>query len=83
MHKRNRRVDKEIAPVVDAINEYTDDVTLASCYGHGRYPMTIVVRDGKGRVFDLISGRDIPRKRNFYRRDGEGYYYIPEVSEGK
>ncbi|MFQ6010211.1 MAG: hypothetical protein ACE5J7_03780 [Candidatus Aenigmatarchaeota archaeon] len=81
MWKRKKTIDKEIRCAVDAINEYTDYETLSSCSGHGRYPMTIIVRNKSGRIFDLISGKDIPRKRNFYKKDKEGYYYIPEVSE--
>lgn len=54
---------------------------LASCCGHNRYPKTIVVRfrADKGFVFEYFSGVIIPRKRRFYKRDKEGYYFIPEV----
>ena len=83
MHKRNRHIDMEIKCLVDAVNEYTEYETLSSCCGHNRYPMTIVVRDRNGKVFDLISGKDVPRKRNFYKQDQEGFYYIPEVSVEK
>ena len=51
---------------------------LACCCGHGKYPMTIIFTAGYG-IFDLVSGKDIPRKRNFYKKDKQGYYYIPEV----
>lgn len=27
-------------------------------------------------------GTDIPRKRNLYKKDSEGFYYIPEISGG-
>lgn len=28
---------------------------------------------------EIISQKIIPRTRNFYKKDSEGYYYIPEV----
>lgn len=56
---------------------------VACCCGHGKYPMTVVMKNNslKGKLicFDLISGKDIPRKRRFYRRDKRGYYFIPEA----
>jgi hypothetical protein len=54
---------------------------LACCCGHGKYPMTIVVSFGILR-FDLVSGKYIPRKKKFYKRDKNGRYYIPEVVNG-
>jgi len=49
--------------------------------------MTIVCERQRGRRFigkyyDVVSGLEIPRTRNFYRLDSEGYYYIPEVDKG-
>ena len=52
---------------------------LACCCGHGVYPMTIVVRNHLGHTWDLVSNMMIRRKRKFYKRDKNGYYYIPEV----
>ena len=55
---------------------------VACCCGHGKYPKTIVCRKvGSGQVFELLSGLPIKRKKRFYRKDSEGYYYIPEVSQ--
>jgi hypothetical protein len=54
---------------------------LASCCGHGRYPKTIVIRWRFGKVLEMEHGRIIPRKRRFYRKDSDGFYYIPEVSQ--
>ena len=56
---------------------------VACCCGHGKYPKTIVVRKYNGTIFELLSGELIPRKRNFYKKDSQGYYYIPEVLEKK
>lgn len=58
-----------------------DVKTLASCCGHGRYPMTIVMFNGVAEPYELFSMKTIPRKKRFYRKDKDGYYYIPEVSE--
>ncbi len=58
--------------------------TLSSCCGHGIYKKTIVVlhKDKKTRV-EYFSKKVIPRIRRFYKKDDEGYYYIPEVEDGK
>ncbi len=71
--------------VINFINLECPDVeTLGCCCGHKKYPMTIVVRDKiEGRIFDLMSGKTIPRKKRFYRSDKKGNYYIPETVEGK
>jgi hypothetical protein len=52
---------------------------IACCCGHGKYPMTIVARLKYFGVVELLSGTSIPRKKKFYKRDKQGYYYIPEV----
>ena len=54
--------------------------TLACCCGHGKYPMTIVVKSicGLGG-FELLSKTHIQRSRKFYKMDKQNYYYIPEV----
>jgi hypothetical protein len=56
--------------------------TLACCCGHGRYPMSIVIRR-YGVIEELISGKHIPRAKKFYKKDDEGYYYIPETIDDK
>ena len=64
--------------------------TFACCCGHGKYNMTIVgaseVYVGKGKdeleYYDLVSMKVIPRKRNFYKKDKSGYYFIPETLVG-
>ena len=51
---------------------------LACCCGHNRYNMSIVYSINNF-VFELFSGKYIPRKKRFYKKDKEGYYYIPEL----
>jgi hypothetical protein len=70
--------------VCSLINEYTKYTTKASCCGHGKYPMTVIVEDynrktGERKFFDFISGIEITRTRNFYKKDKQGVFYIPEV----
>jgi len=56
--------------------------TVASCCGHGIYPMTLLIKCN-GITIDFFSGNVIPRKKKFYKKDSKGYYYIPEVSDEK
>lgn len=55
--------------------------TFACCCGHGKYAKTIVSYSRKRGFFDLISGVMIPRIKRFYKKDEEGFYYIPEVED--
>jgi len=62
--------------------------TLACCCGHGGYPETIVcegVVEGvdKGVIIEFNSQKVIPRRRRFYLKDANGFFYIPEVSNPK
>ena len=58
--------------------------TVACCCGHKKYPKTIVVKHLiSGICFDIMSGIEIPRKKKFYKKDEEGYYYIPEVIKNR
>jgi hypothetical protein len=53
---------------------------VASCCGHGKYPMTVVVRCPDGTFMEYFSKTTIPRKKRnrYYTRDSDGYYYIKE-----
>ena len=53
--------------------------TLGCCCGHGKYPMTIIVKLADDRIMEIMSMTEIPRKKRFYLKDKQGYYYIPEV----
>lgn len=52
--------------------------TLACCCGHDKYSMTIVCKWGEN-IIEIVSYKSIPRKKKFYRKDKQGYYYIPEA----
>ena len=71
---------KGLMMIVDRGLEHSFLTLVACCCGHKEYPMTIIIKDKlSGKVFDLISGKFIPRTRNFYKKDKKGYYYIPET----
>jgi len=74
-------VDECMKNIIKFLNE-SGIKTLACCCGHGKYPMTIIIRHFSGFVaWDIMSNRCIPRKRNFYKKDKEGYYFIQETLE--
>lgn len=53
---------------------------VACCCGHRKYPTTIIVKCWSSKkIIEIVKGIVIPRKRKFYKRDNQGYYYIPEV----
>lgn len=81
----HNRIDKCMKPLIKHLKRI-DYNTHACCCGHNRYPMTIVVSgrfNGREVFYDLLSDIDIPRTRNFYKKDKQGYYYIPEISKPK
>lgn len=74
----HNRIDPCMEHILGFINATESYRPIASCCGHLVYPMTIVVTNGKIN-WDLISNKIIPRKRRFYKKDSDGYYYIPET----
>lgn len=74
---RDIKIDKCVSHLINYLNAY-GVFTVASCCGHNKYPMTIIAKFDD--VYkDMISNKLIPRKKRFYKKDKEGYYYIPEV----
>ena len=53
--------------------------TLGCCCGHKKYPMTIVHQSPNGKIWELMTGVEIKRKKRFYLKDKQGYYFIPET----
>jgi len=76
----NVRIDKCMRKFIENLKGLGVQ-TLACCCGHGKYPMTLVVDIGFSKVLakEIFSGKQIPRKRNFYKKDKQGYYFIQEV----
>ena len=81
--KTCRYIDECISDLIENLNE-VGIKTLASCCGHGKYPATILIKATHLNFpIEIKSGILIPRKRNFYRKDDEGFYYIPESRKNK
>jgi len=82
--KRIIRVDSCLSVLVRLLNDNPDAKTLASCCGHGKYHPSIVVRiKGFDFPIELFSGVVMwRRKKRFYVKDKEGFYYIPETIRG-
>ena len=75
-----RYMDRCIVGIIRALNK--DGVkTLASCCGHRKYPMTIVCLHSNWGIVEYLSGKIIPRKKRFYKKDKKGFYYIPEIND--
>lgn len=73
------KVDDCIAKEIIELNK-KGTPTLASCCGHKVYKKSIIVlhKDGITRI-EKFSKKIIPRKKRFYKKDKQGYYYIPET----
>lgn len=79
--KNNSRfIDPCMVTFIDNLNNLLLEnmEIVACCCGHNKYPMTIVISAGYGN-YDLVSGKSIPRKKKFYKKDKQDNYYIPEV----
>ena len=73
-----RRIDPCLKDLIKALQEHGIE-TLGCCCGHGKYPMTIVYRpigSLNGNIYEFCTGWGIPRKKKFYKKDKQGYYYI-------
>jgi hypothetical protein len=80
--KRIIRVDSCLAILIEILNADSSVRTLASCCGHGKYHASIVAEmEGFDFPVEIFSGQFIHhRKKRFYVRDENGFYYIPEAS---
>lgn len=74
------KIDKCMDNIISFVNKHPDFRSVGCCCGHGVYPITIVVEHKPtGLHYELFSNKLIDRKRRFYKKDKNGYYYIPEV----
>ncbi len=71
------RIDSCMIKLVELFNQTNIIKVLACCCGHNKYNMTIVVKQDN-LIFELLSNKEIPRIKRFYKRDKQGYYFIPE-----
>jgi hypothetical protein len=81
----NTRIDDCIKKFVEYLTAYLPHEVVACCCGHGKYPMSLIVeiynkKSGERTFLEVFSNKIIPRTKNFYKRDKEGYYYIPELN---
>ena len=91
----SRRIDPCLVDEIEELNK-NGTKTVASCCGHGKYPRSIIVidadnklRNGKNMCFDYDTHTRVNdykpklKKQNqkWYKRDDEGYYYIPQLME--
>ena len=77
-------IDPCMTNFIDNLNLLFKDVPslniVACCCGHGKYPMTIVLKNQISfKCYDLVSSKTIPREKRFYEKDKQGYYFIPET----
>ena len=82
--KQFKYCPSEIDECMKHILEHIHGNVVACCCGHGKYPMTIVKVMGFANYpyfLEIVSGKVIPRKKKFYKKDKEGYYYIPETQK--
>ena len=77
----NPRIDKCMKEFIRALSQIisSDYKIVACCCGHKKYPISVVLKHEEGYTFELRSNKEVPKKRNFYKRDKQGYYYIPET----
>ena len=80
----SRRIDPCLRPLIRFLKD-EGYIPVACCCGHGKYPMTIIIRIGRTdhpdcSYIEILSDRVIPRKKRFYLKDKQGYYYIPELN---
>jgi len=74
------RIDSCMKNLIEFIDLFSNWKTVACCCGHGKYPMTIVVKSKCGTIlWEIVNNVRINRKKKFYKKDKQGYYYIPEV----
>jgi hypothetical protein len=96
----HNRIDPCMKRFILFLNFYLEPMnvkTVACCCGHGKYPMTILVKGKEYKplhiknpfkkeepefIQEVFSGLIIPRTRKFYKKDSKGFYYIPEVING-
>ena len=84
------RIDPCLHELLDGIRQSHNGLfkTIMSCCGHGKYPTTVIVQNkSSGSVFEWFSGINLfssnraKRRRSYYKKDTDGYYFIPEVSQ--
>jgi len=75
------RLDPCMKKLIVLLRKHLGWETLACCCGHGVYPKTIVISRGN-KILALSPDKrsKLLRMRRFYKRDGFGRFYLPEIS---
>jgi hypothetical protein len=73
------RIDPCLVDVINLLRSKGIN-TVACCCGHDRYSQSILVKNSDGVVYDYQTKTYIPRKRRFYKRDSDGYLFVPELA---
>jgi hypothetical protein len=80
----SRFIDPCLVEIIKFLKENGIE-TISSCCGHGKYPITIIVKTNEiGITQEIFSGiifKD--RKKKYYKKDKEGIYFIPEITHNK
>jgi hypothetical protein len=77
----NQRIDPCMREKIKEMQVIGYDI-LACCCGHGKYPQTVVFLDTDEIIKAEVGNKwvTIPsRKKRFYKRDSNGFFFIPEV----
>ena len=92
MCKKQKGLHNRIDPCIKKFIKWLnyEHVTVASCCGHGVYPMTVVVAEvidtGKNKktIFrEIFSGIVFNPRRKIYKKGKKGIYFIPEVENAR
>lgn len=84
----NTQIDKCLRFLIENLKGYIgDDIEIVGCCcGHSKYPMTLIMKHynlhispDSFTIIDWCSNKEIKRTQKFYKRDEQGFYYIPEV----
>lgn len=82
--KRIIKVDSCLPVLLRLLNDNPDVKTLSSCCGHGKYHPSIIAKIKRySYPIEIFSGKFIhDRKKRFYVKDKDGFYYVPEATHG-
>lgn len=77
-----RKIDRCMRHIVSTLGTILEDHRMslvACCCGHRKYNPSLICNLHSADVnVELFSNIIIPRKKRFYVKDKQGYYYIPE-----
>ena len=74
------RIDPCMRNLVKFLNERGIE-TVMCCCGHGKYNPSLIVRNFEDITEEVFSNQAFIKRKRYYKKDKNGYYYIPEVSK--